>query len=109
MAALPFRFTGEESLLADGKVAADGAVRVEGSGRVGSARYRGRELTPRALGVGLAIGALLAAGNVYTALKTGFIDGGAVTAALLSFTFFAIFKRLARVPFGPFENNVAQT
>ena len=109
MAALPFRFTGEESLLADGKVAADGSVRAEGSGRVGSSRHRGRELTARALAVGLTIGALLAAGNVYTALKTGFIDGGAVTAALLSFTFFATFKRVARVPFGPFENNVAQT
>jgi uncharacterized oligopeptide transporter (OPT) family protein len=68
-----------------------------------------RQLTVRALAVGLGIGALLAAGNVYTGLKSGFIDGGALTAALLSFTFFATFKRLARIPFGPFENNVAQT
>ncbi|MEP6653605.1 MAG: OPT family oligopeptide transporter [Myxococcales bacterium] len=70
---------------------------------------RPRQLTARALAVGLAIGAVLAAGNVYTGLKSSFIDGGALTAALLSFTFFATFKRLARMPFGPFENNVAQT
>ena len=36
-------------------------------------------------------------------------DRGALTAALLSFTFCATFKRLARMPFGPFENNIAQT
>jgi uncharacterized oligopeptide transporter (OPT) family protein len=68
-----------------------------------------RQLTVRALAIGCAIGAALAAGNTYTGLKSGFIDGGALTAALLSFTFFATFKRLVRVPFGPLENNVAQT
>jgi putative OPT family oligopeptide transporter len=37
----------------------------------------------RALGVGAGIGAVLAAGNVYAGLKTGYIDGGSITAALL--------------------------
>ena len=72
-------------------------------------RARPRQLTARALIVGCGIGAVLAAGNVYTGLKSGFVDAGALTAALLAFTFFATFKRLARLPFGPFENNVAQT
>lgn len=111
--AAPFRVSGGESLPPGGEVAAE--IAPHGSASRGTessrlrARTRGRELTARALGVGLAVGAVLAAGNVYTGLKSGFIDGGALTAALLSFTFFATFKRLARVPFGPFENNVAQT
>jgi putative OPT family oligopeptide transporter len=105
MAALSFNFSG-------------GAPEPEdpaGGGGPGSASpssapvHVPRQLTVRALAVGLGIGAMLAAGNVYTGLKSGFIDGGALTAALLSFTFFATFKRLARIPFGPFENNVAQT
>ncbi|HTU61354.1 MAG TPA: hypothetical protein VMF89_23025, partial [Polyangiales bacterium] len=36
------------------------------------------ELTFRALGAGVALGAVLAAANVYTALKTGYIDGGSI-------------------------------
>ena len=53
-----------------------------------------RELTARALLVGGAIGAVLAAGNVYTGLKISIIDGGSITAALLGFMFFATFTRL---------------
>jgi putative OPT family oligopeptide transporter len=68
-----------------------------------------RELTPRALLLGCAIGAVLAAGNVYTGLKTSFIDGGSITAALLGFTFFATFKRLARHSYTALENNITQT
>ena len=49
-----------------------------------------RELTVRAVLVGCGIGALLAAGNVYTGIKTGFIDGGSISAAVLGFTFFAV-------------------
>jgi uncharacterized oligopeptide transporter (OPT) family protein len=49
-------------------------------------RFRSRrELTARAVAAGCLIGALLAAGNVYTGLKTGFIDSGAMTATLVSF------------------------
>ncbi len=109
MAALPFRFTGDERLLAGSQATTDqtGDDVSPSAGSVPAAPPR--ELTVRALTVGLAIGAVLAAGNVYTGLKSSWIDGGALTAALLSFTFFATFKRLARMPFGPFENNVAQT
>ena len=113
MAALPFRFTGEEPLLDKAEIRAAGD---EPHAPVGPAAWVAettapapRELTVRALAVGLAIGAVLAAGNVYTGLKSGFIDGGALTAALLSFTFFATFKRFNLLPFGPFENNIAQT
>jgi uncharacterized oligopeptide transporter (OPT) family protein len=58
---------------------------------------------------GCAIGALLAAGNVYTGLKTAFIDGGSITAALLGFMLFSTFKRLGRTPYGALENNITQT
>jgi putative OPT family oligopeptide transporter len=67
------------------------------------------ELTVRALLFGCAMGVLLAAGNVYTGLKTGFIDGGSITAALMGFAFFSAFKRIAGPPFGALENNIAQT
>jgi uncharacterized oligopeptide transporter (OPT) family protein len=67
------------------------------------------ELTARALLVGCAIGAVLAAGNVYTGLKISMIDGGSITAALLGFMFFATFTRLARRPYSPLENNITQT
>ena len=68
-----------------------------------------RELTVRAVLVGCGIGALLAAGNVYTGIKTGFIDGGSISAAVLGFTFFAVFRRLSRTPYSAAENNITQT
>jgi uncharacterized oligopeptide transporter (OPT) family protein len=68
-----------------------------------------RENTARALVTGCAIGVVLAAGNVYTGLKTAFIDGGSITAALLSFMLFSTFKRLGRTPYGALENNITQT
>ena len=68
-----------------------------------------RELTARALLLGCAIGAVLAAGNVYTGLKTSFIDGGSIIAALLGFTFFTTWKRLSRTPYLALENNITQT
>ena len=68
------------------------------------------EATVRALVTGSAIGLLLAAGNVYTGLKTGFIDGGGITAALLAFALFSRVKPSAgRRPFGLLENNITQT
>jgi putative OPT family oligopeptide transporter len=67
------------------------------------------ELTLRALLFGGILGALLAAGNVYTGLKTSWIDGGSITAALLGFAFFSTFKRIGARPYGMLENNIAQT
>jgi putative OPT family oligopeptide transporter len=68
-----------------------------------------RELTVRALAAGCVLGAVLGAGNVYTALKTGFIDGGAITAALVAFMFFSAIRRFGSRHFGVLENNLAQT
>ncbi|HVU50783.1 MAG TPA: OPT family oligopeptide transporter [Polyangia bacterium] len=68
-----------------------------------------RELTLRALLFGCALGVVLASGNVYTGLKTGFIDGGSITAALLGFAFFSTLRGLGGGPFGKLENNVSQT
>jgi uncharacterized oligopeptide transporter (OPT) family protein len=68
-----------------------------------------REATVRALVVGCGIGIVLAAGNVYTALKTSFIDGGNIIAALLGFVIFSSVKNLARRRYGPLENNITQT
>jgi len=68
-----------------------------------------RELTLRAVLVGCGIGALLAAGNVYTSIKTGYIDGGSISAAIMGFTFFAIFRRRGSRPYSPAENNITQT
>jgi OPT family oligopeptide transporter len=70
---------------------------------------RPREVTTRALLFGCVLGAIIAAGNVYTGLKTGFIDGGSITVALLGFAFFATFKRLFPKPYTSLENNIAQT
>jgi putative OPT family oligopeptide transporter len=68
-----------------------------------------RELTLRAVLVGCGIGTLLAAGNVYTSLKIGFIDGGSISAAVLGFAFFAVLRRVVRLPYTAKENNITQT
>jgi putative OPT family oligopeptide transporter len=70
---------------------------------------RPAEATFRALFTGCLIGAVLAAGNVYTGLKISIIDGGSITAALLGFTLFSTFKRLRRTPYTALENNITQT
>jgi uncharacterized oligopeptide transporter (OPT) family protein len=67
------------------------------------------ETSFRALVTGCVIGVLLAAGNVYTGLKISIIDGGSITAALLGFTLFSTFTRLARRPYTALENNITQT
>jgi uncharacterized oligopeptide transporter (OPT) family protein len=68
-----------------------------------------REATLRALIAGCVIGGLLAAGNVYTGLKTGFIDTGGITAALIAIMVFSGARRLGAGPFGVLENNIVQT
>jgi uncharacterized oligopeptide transporter (OPT) family protein len=70
---------------------------------------RRRELTVRAVLFGCVAGVLLSAGNIYMGLKTGFIDGGSITAALVAFAFFAMIKRFSPRTFGARENNIAQT
>jgi uncharacterized oligopeptide transporter (OPT) family protein len=68
-----------------------------------------RELTVRAVVFGGVAGVLLSAGNIYMGLKTGFIDGGSITTALVGFAFFAMVKRFSPRSFGARENNIAQT
>ena len=63
------------------------------------------ELTWRAVLAGCLLGAVLAAANVYTGLKTGFIDGGSITASVLAFAWF----RAAKRRYGALENNLTQT
>jgi uncharacterized oligopeptide transporter (OPT) family protein len=64
------------------------------------------EATLRALVVGAGIGVLLAAANVYCGLKTGFIDGGSITASLLGSALLGAFGRRAG---SPLEVNIVQT
>ncbi|NPC86063.1 OPT family oligopeptide transporter, partial [Pyxidicoccus fallax] len=68
-----------------------------------------RELTARALGVGLLIGGLLAVTNVYMGLKTGWWESGSITAAVLGFSALATVSRRRGVPYTPLENNMTQS
>jgi uncharacterized oligopeptide transporter (OPT) family protein len=67
------------------------------------------ELTFRALLAGALIGALLAAGNVYIALKTGVADAGFIAASITGFALFAGARRFCGQPYGALENNITQT
>jgi uncharacterized oligopeptide transporter (OPT) family protein len=67
-----------------------------------------RELTGRALATGLAVGVLLAVGNLYMGLKTGWWDTGHVTATLIGAAVAAATARRAG-PLGALEHNMVQT
>jgi putative OPT family oligopeptide transporter len=66
------------------------------------------ELTARAILMGCMLGAILAAGNVYSALKTGYVDGGSITAAVVAFALLSR-KRGGARPYSVAENNLTQT
>ena len=68
-----------------------------------------RELTARALGVGLLAGGLLAVTNVYMGLKTGWWESGALMSAVLGFGALATVSRRGGSPYTPLENNITQT
>jgi uncharacterized oligopeptide transporter (OPT) family protein len=69
-----------------------------------------RELTPRALGTGLLLGALLAPCNVYSGLKIGWSFNMSITALLLAFAFWVPISRLMGLsPWGMLESNINQT
>ncbi|MDB4986123.1 MAG: family oligopeptide transporter [Myxococcaceae bacterium] len=63
------------------------------------------ELTVRALVAGCVLGVVLAIANVYTGLKTGFLDGGNITASVLAFAWF----RGAKKSFTALETNFTQS
>lgn len=56
--------------------------------------------------VGTGIGVVLAAGNLYLGLRTGFVDGGSLSATLVGFLLFAGASR--RGAFTPEHNNLLQ-
>ncbi len=70
---------------------------------------RDSELTIRAVLCGCVIGAVLAAGNVYMALQTGFADPGFVVAAVLGFVTFRFAQQLGARHYSILENNITQT
>lgn len=67
------------------------------------------EFTWRAALAGCGIGAVLAAGNVYTGLKTAYVDGGSITAAVLAFALLGRSSRRQDRPYSIAENNLTQT
>ncbi|HMI85064.1 MAG TPA: OPT family oligopeptide transporter [Polyangiaceae bacterium] len=74
-----------------------------------NASSRAAEFTARAILAGCLIGALLAAGNVYTGLKTGYVDGGSITAAVVAFAFLGAKRGGGARPYSITENNLSQT
>jgi OPT family oligopeptide transporter len=70
---------------------------------------RATELTARAIMAGCLIGVVLAAGNVYTGLKTAYVDGGSITAAVIAFALLGATRGSKRRPFTVAENNLTQT
>src|SRR5213078_2006375 len=54
----------------------------------GSMASSSAELTPRAIAIGLALGAPVAAANVYAGLVLGFVDAGAMAIILVAFAAF---------------------
>ncbi|MET0591727.1 MAG: OPT/YSL family transporter, partial [Polyangiaceae bacterium] len=65
--------------------------------------------TFRAVFAGCAIGSILSAGNVYTGLKTSYVDGGSITAAVLGFALLARKSGHSARPYSVAENNLTQT
>ncbi len=63
-----------------------------------------RELTLRAIALGLVLGVPLAAGNVYAGLKLGVVDAGGATIVLIAFALFGAGRRR----FSPGEAVVSQ-
>jgi putative OPT family oligopeptide transporter len=69
---------------------------------------RMKQLTPRALIMGMALGAFMSLSNVYVGLKAGWGLGVAITSTILAFAIFATLTRFFPKQFPPFsilENN----
>ncbi|HMG58076.1 MAG TPA: OPT family oligopeptide transporter [Kofleriaceae bacterium] len=75
--------------------------------------YRGHagQLTPRAIGTGLALGFVLSFANVYIGLKTGWFFSMALAACLASFALWRVLASLgiSRSPLGLLEANCMQS
>jgi uncharacterized oligopeptide transporter (OPT) family protein len=71
-----------------------------------------KQLTPRALIMGMLLGAFMSTSNIYIGLKAGWSLGVAITSCILAFTIFATLHRLLPRLFPPFsilENNAMQS
>lgn len=70
-----------------------------------------RQLTARAVVSGMLIGALMCLSNLYVVLKTGWSLGVTITACILAYAGFGLWRKAAGLvglkspPFGPLENN----
>jgi uncharacterized oligopeptide transporter (OPT) family protein len=80
------------------------------SGEDRAAPARGMELTPRAVGTGMVLGALLTPCNVYSGLKIGWSFNMSIAAGLLAAGIWGAAGRLGGArPWGLLENNINQT
>jgi uncharacterized oligopeptide transporter (OPT) family protein len=72
---------------------------------------RVKQLTPRALLMGMLLGMLMATSNVYVGLKSGWSLGVAITSCIMAFSIFAILQRLnpKMAPYSILENNAMQS
>jgi OPT family oligopeptide transporter len=71
-----------------------------------------RQLTPRALIMGMLLGGFMSISNIYVGLKAGWGLGVAITSCILAFAIFATLHRLLPKLFPPFsilENNAMQS
>jgi len=71
-----------------------------------------RQLTLRAVVMGMMLGAIMVCSNVYVGLKAGWSMGVAITSCILAYTTFATLHRLFPKQFPPFtilENNAMQS
>jgi uncharacterized oligopeptide transporter (OPT) family protein len=73
---------------------------------------RMKQLTPRALIMGMMLGMIMACSNVYVGLKAGWALGTAITSCIMAFSIFATLHRLLPRLFPPYtilENNAMQS
>jgi OPT family oligopeptide transporter len=73
---------------------------------------RMKQLTPRALIMGMMLGAFMSTSNIYVGLKAGWSLGVAITSCILAFAIFATLHKLLPRLFPPFsilENNAMQS
>lgn len=70
-----------------------------------------RQLTLRAIAVGMLLGAVMCLSNLYVFFKTGWSMGVTITAAILAFALFQLLSavRLTRTPLSILENNTLTT
>src|SRR5262245_47912383 len=71
-----------------------------------------KQLTPRALIMGMLLGAFMSTSNIYIGLKAGWSLGVAITSCILAFAIFATLHKLLPRLFPPFsilENNAMQS